>query len=53
MPKEVRAEKQELVEQGVRLVHAMLDVLASASEESHQPGGSGNLKPAILCMELS
>lgn len=60
LPVELRGDQRLILEQAVRLVHAMVDVISSstgnrAENENDEDAlaSSGNLRPAILCMELS
>jgi hypothetical protein len=50
IPIELKGDQKAVIEQAQRLVHAMVDIISSlrVDNESH-----GNLRPSILCMELS
>ena len=60
LPTELQGDQRLILEQAVRLVHAMVDVISSSTgsqtenkNEADALASSGNLRPAILCMELS
>ena len=60
LPADLQGDQRLILEQAVRLVHAMVDVISSstgsqteAENDEDALASSCNLRPAILCMELS
>lgn len=51
VPPDLRADQKAILELAVRQTHAMVDVISSSRDDALSTGN--NLRPAILCMELS
>ena len=51
IPLDLRADQKAILELAIRQTHAMVDVISSSRDDASSTGN--NLRPAILCMELS